>query len=549
MEVLVLKFFRNNLFLLLFFGVALVVALRFVGLCHIHKSLSKPSHETTAQKTHHECLSCTPGRQVKTDSIDKITPQKHPAIVYDAPKAAGYENLTNECTINGLPITGSIPKWLDGLYIYNGPAQFSFNDSSFTYCFDGFAMLHKFDIKNGAIAYTNKFVRSQFYQKAMQTGTIAKNFLAGNNNHKKPSWFSKMAALMATPPMYDNTNVHTTVINNQLVALTETPHHLVIDPETLTTKGPLLFNDKLEGHVCTAHYLQDQKTNVLYNVLTHYGNTSLYHIYKIEPGSTKRTLITSIPAAYPSFMHSFTMTHDYIILTVSPFTVNPFDLLGTSKPFLLNFKWNGDQKTEFIVINKKDPSIQLRYQTDAFFTFHHVNAFEQADRIIIDLIAYETSDIVHNFSLANARSCSCNRPGTLYRYTINQATNTVTKKLISSVQLESPRINQQYTGIDYSFAYAIDAHDQRILKINMHDSVIQTWTGSNCYPNEAIFVANPHGKQEDDGVLLSTVFDAHNKKSFLLVLDGHSMKEIARARLPHHIPFGFHGNFFNRNQL
>jgi carotenoid cleavage dioxygenase-like enzyme len=33
---------------------------------------------------------------------------------------------------------------------------------------------------------------------------------------------------------------------------------------------------------------------------------------------------------------------------------------------------------------------------------------------------------------------------------------------------------------------------------------------------------------------------------YLLVLDAHSFREIARARLPHVMPFGFHGAFFAR---
>ena len=31
--------------------------------------------------------------------------------------------------------------------------------------------------------------------------------------------------------------------------------------------------------------------------------------------------------------------------------------------------------------------------------------------------------------------------------------------------------------------------------------------------------------------------------SFLLVLDAADLSELARARAPHHIPFGFHGQF------
>jgi hypothetical protein len=32
--------------------------------------------------------------------------------------------------------------------------------------------------------------------------------------------------------------------------------------------------------------------------------------------------------------------------------------------------------------------------------------------------------------------------------------------------------------------------------------------------------------------------------SFLLALDATDLSEIGRARVPHHIPFGFHGSYF-----
>ena len=58
-----------------------------------------------------------------------------------------------------------------------------------------------------------------------------------------------------------------------------------------------------------------------------------------------------------------------------------------------------------------------------------------------------------------------------------------------------------------------------------------------------MFVAAPGAQREDDGVLLSVVLDAGEGSSFLLVLDAGTLSEIARATVPHHIPFGFHGQF------
>jgi carotenoid cleavage dioxygenase-like enzyme len=61
-----------------------------------------------------------------------------------------------------------------------------------------------------------------------------------------------------------------------------------------------------------------------------------------------------------------------------------------------------------------------------------------------------------------------------------------------------------------------------------------------------VFVPAPQpDRGEDEGVLLSVVLDSGSGSSFLLVLDSRTLTEIGRAQVPHHIPFGFHGQFFD----
>lgn len=50
-------------------------------------------------------------------------------------------------------------------------------------------------------------------------------------------------------------------------------------------------------------------------------------------------------------------------------------------------------------------------------------------------------------------------------------------------------------------------------------------------------------QREDDGVLLSVVLDGGTGTSFLFVLNASSLEELARAEVPNHIPFGFHGQY------
>lgn len=60
-------------------------------------------------------------------------------------------------------------------------------------------------------------------------------------------------------------------------------------------------------------------------------------------------------------------------------------------------------------------------------------------------------------------------------------------------------------------------------------------------PGEPIFLPDPEGVEEDDGVCLSVVLDGTKGKSYLLVLDAKSFEEIGRADMDIVVPFGFHG--------
>ena len=58
-----------------------------------------------------------------------------------------------------------------------------------------------------------------------------------------------------------------------------------------------------------------------------------------------------------------------------------------------------------------------------------------------------------------------------------------------------------------------------------------------------MFVAAPGAEEEDEGVLLSVVLEGERGGSSLLVLDARDLSRLARVEAPHHIPFGFHGQY------
>ena len=62
---------------------------------------------------------------------------------------------------------------------------------------------------------------------------------------------------------------------------------------------------------------------------------------------------------------------------------------------------------------------------------------------------------------------------------------------------------------------------------------------------EGVFVPRSADAAEDDGWVLSIVYDAGSDSSDLVVLDAQdfSGEPVASVRLPQRVPFGFHGNW------
>jgi len=75
-------------------------------------------------------------------------------------------------------------------------------------------------------------------------------------------------------------------------------------------------------------------------------------------------------------MHSFALTQNYLILTEHPYVVSPYDLLLSDDSFIDNFIWKPQNGTIFMILDRKTGKKVAGIKTDAFFTLHHVNAFE-----------------------------------------------------------------------------------------------------------------------------------------------------------------------------
>jgi carotenoid cleavage dioxygenase len=68
-------------------------------------------------------------------------------------------------------------------------------------------------------------------------------------------------------------------------------------------------------------------------------------------------------------------------------------------------------------------------------------------------------------------------------------------------------------------------------------------------PSEPVPIADGSPAPGSARWLLSLLYDAESHGSDLLVLDADTLDTVARLRLPHHVPPGFHGNFVPADAL
>ena len=114
--------------------------------------------------------------------------------------------------------------------------------------------------------------------------------------------------------------------------------------------------------------------------------------------------------------------------------------------------------------------------------------------------------------------------------------------------LDFPAINENYMGMKNRYAYgwaSIDYWRQTLVKKDLEASENdKTWSVNSHYPGELWFIPRPGAQLEDDGVLVTVVFNGERSQSYLLLLDGQTFEEINRSYLPVNVPFSFHGNWF-----
>ena len=466
-----------------------------------------------------------------------------------------FAPISEEHTLTDLEVTGTIPDYLDGRYLRNGPNPIGEIDPELYHWFIGDGMVHGMRIRDGkAEWYRNRWVRSPHASR-----------LLGESPRPNHGGISPIGA---------NTNVigHA----GRTLALIEGGVANYELTDELDTVGPCDFGGTITGGY-TAHPKRDPDTGELHAVSYSMfrGNTVQYSVIGAD-GVARRTVDIEVTGS--PMMHDFSLTERHVVFYDLPVTFDdrqaaemtvprglrlPARLLlsaligrvripdpitarmpsGDANDRRFPYSWDPRYPARIGVMPREGGSADVRwFDVEPCYVFHPMNAYDDGDTVVLDVVRhpkmFDTDHLGPNEG-----------PPTLDRWTVDLVDGKVRESRIDDRGQEFPRVDERRVGKRHRYGYApaVGVGTQGENALLKHDLVggdSRTKSfGAGKALGEFVFHPSSADAEEDDGALMGYVYDRASDRSELAILDAQSLDQVAGIKLPHRVPAGFHGNW------
>jgi carotenoid cleavage dioxygenase-like enzyme len=452
----------------------------------------------------------------------------------------GFEPIRFECDYADLMVEGEIPPELCGCLYRIGPNP-QFAPRGFYNPLLGDGMIHAFDIQRGRVAYRNRWVRTQQWQHERAAG---RSLFATSGNPREAD--PAVAGLRTDGVANTNLCWHA----GRLLALEEGHAPVVIDPVTLETLGVWTFDGELPGNM-TAHPKIDPDTGEMV-FFANFPGGDLSGLLELYVADASGCLIRRrrIAGPFPSLVHDFAVTRDFVVFVVCPLTVSVERARSGAGSAIA---WEPEKPTWIGVVPRQSVSMDVKwFHMPASMVWHVMNAFNQDDEIYLDVCQQEAAAFP-SVSGTPAEKSELQQFLTRWRLELSGRAAVAAERL-SDVVCEYPRLDERRCGRYYRYGYvacsggpgtddlfhrAIGRFDHEARRMDVYHA------GNTCAVSEPVFVHKNRGCAEGEGYLLAVVFDELRNASRLAIFDAQDVAAgpLALALLDHRVPMGFHGTW------
>ena len=418
-----------------------------------------------------------------------------------------YAPVEREVTAFDLPVQGAVPRALRGLYVRNGPNP---KTGTSGHWFLGDGMLHGVALDDGrAQWYRNRYVRTRtFLEDAPFIGDITAGVA----------------------------NTHVIEHAGRMLALVETSLPTEVTRE-LETVGCFNYGGQLTTGM-TAHPKQCPLTGELHFFAYGFAPPFLTYHRADAAGHLVQSEVIEVPG--PTMIHDFGITERHVVFMDLPVV---FDM-ELAMAGIMPYRWSDDYGARLGIMPRGGSNKDVRWFDIApCYVFHPLNAYDdERGGIVMDVARYP--ELWRTGSDARVTA-------SLHRWRVDLAGSRVSEQRLDDHPMEFPRFDERRTGLAHRFGYAVERASDRgaersLLKYDLRGGATTVHDfGAGRAPSEPVFVPASPTAGEDEGWLLTYVYDAARDGSDLVILDANDFtgKPVATIVLPQRVPFGFHGSW------
>jgi carotenoid cleavage dioxygenase-like enzyme len=451
--------------------------------------------------------------------------------------AQGFEPIRMEYDYPHLIIEGEVPRDLEGTFYRIGPNP-QFAPRGTYNPLNGDGMVHAFHLRDGSVSYRNRWVRTQQWNREHVAGRA----LFGTSG--LPSDSDASVVGMRTDGVA-NTNLvwH----GNKLLALEEGHAPIELDPASLETIGPWSFNHKLPRNMTAHPKIDPESGEMIFFANFPTGRITGDLEFYLANGAGELVRSQMIHGPFPALVHDFALTKDFVVIPMCPVTVSIKRAMAGAPAIA----WEPDKGTQVGIITRNGGGGEVRWFSGAAcMAWHSMNAFNDGDRIIVDVCQQEAPV----FPLADGSPTDSHRHTQLltrWEFDWSKPGSFAVERL-SDERCEYPRIDERRAGHSYRHGYVaclggpgsgdtfhrgLGHFDHATRKMRIYAA------GPRSAVAEPVFVPRNRDAREGEGYLMTNIFDEERNASHLAIFDAEQIERgpIARAHLDHRVPVGFHG--------
>ncbi|XP_067949025.1 retinal Mueller cells isomerohydrolase-like [Watersipora subatra] len=485
-------------------------------------------------------------------------------------------------------VEGNLPSWLNGNLVRVGPGLFKFGQYEALFPMDGMGLLHSFQIQDGKVTFISRLIESDIYKKniAENRFTAAEFGTPASPNPAQKGMFARLKEKVSqSGELSDNCNHNLCFWKENNALLVVGNPMFVIDPNTLETVGKVVLPQSLGIDLITEHVHFD-KDGTMYLLGSHVRGRPVYHIVKVPATGDlmdsfqRAEIIFSIPGQFkvtPTSHHNFVMTDNFFVMIECPMEINILKIL-TKGTVLEAINWDPSTTCKFHVLCRKTgKELKCKMESEAMLFLHSSNAYEEDEHIIMDAFimsklkshkdvftqrnvlaseAYEKEESWKKYEQSAVRFIIPTNEEAISTKSIGENAVTMADKGAEAIvqksklllkcrslvaprdvveYLQYPAINPALSSKKYTYFYAGGYGESDFLKFgigkyNVDSQEVIAWEAKTWqYLSEPVFIADPEGTAEDDGLLLFTMLDYAEKNDRLVVVDARSMSTIAQV--------------------